>query len=82
MTNLEIIKNFILGETKGKCNHLRIDNNKLINYDTIIAYRLKENEIILNKTRYSRTTSKIQNLIRKNSHIVAEYQEKEFYEFV
>lgn len=82
MTNLEIIKKFILGETKGKCNHLKIDNNKLINYDKIIAYRLKENEIILNKTRYSQTTSRIQNLLRYNAHIVAEYQEKEFYQFV
>jgi hypothetical protein len=76
MTNQQIINNFISGDTKGKVNNIRIEGEKLINYNTIIAVRRKNN-IILNKDKYSVTTSKIQNIIRKSAYNITEITEQE-----
>ena len=44
---------------------LQTDGNKLINYSTIIAYFDSDNKLYLNTRKYSVTTSKIQNTIKK-----------------
>lgn len=80
MNNQTIITNFIKGAT---CGHtptrditngyhtfngttLSIEGNYLINYTTIIAER--DGDIIkLNNKKYSRTTSKIQALIKRTA---------------
>lgn len=78
MTNQTIITNFINGATSGhtpirdiingyytfKGTTLSIDGNDLINYKTIIATR-DGDTIKLNNGKYSRTTSKIQSLIKR-----------------
>jgi hypothetical protein len=43
---------------------LQTDGNKLINYSTIIAY-FENDTLYLNTKKYSVTTSKIQNTIRR-----------------
>ena len=63
----EMIKNYIESEGKNKTlksSNLYVNNyGELINYWTRIAY-FKDGNLYLNKSKYSRTTSKNQNLIR------------------
>lgn len=77
MTNNNIIKSFMRGATSGHTpkrqvttggytSTLSIEGNKLINYWTIIAVR-DGNTIKLNNNKYSSTTSKIQNEIRRQA---------------
>ena len=80
MTNNNIIKSFMRGATNGhtptrditngcytyKGTTLSIAGDKLINYATIIAIR-EGNTIKLNNKKYSSTTSKIQNQIRREA---------------
>lgn len=70
MTNKQVITLFLAGAEKGKTQHLKIEENRLINYNTTIAkwngdksYQSLELEI--NCNYYSRTTSNIQNEIAR-----------------
>lgn len=77
MTNEQVIRNFLKGY-EGKTPLRTISgsyhqgrtlytwNNKLINYSTTIAY-IENNILYLNITKYSVTTSKIQNMIDRLS---------------
>jgi hypothetical protein len=68
MKNIEVINAFFKGE-KGKAGNLFSDGKTLINYSTIIAKRIPEqNNIYLNSNKYSPTTSKIQNMIRRSAN--------------
>ena len=60
----DLIRNFINGNTEGYASNLKIEGDELINYYTTIAYRFK-NYIVLNKDKYSKTTSINQNMIRE-----------------
>lgn len=65
----ELIKNFCNGRLyRGKSSNLEItkngDKTLLYNYETIIAVRDTNGTIFLNTIKYSRTTSKNQNLIK------------------
>lgn len=64
MTNLEVIKNFVNGKDAHTAN-VRSVNGKLINYSTILAERLEDGSFIMNMTKYSPTTSKVQFYIRQ-----------------
>ena len=77
MKNEEIIKKFLEREsaksglrtiTNGIYQYqgrtLQTDGNKLINYSTIIAYFYNDT-LRLNTKKYSQTTSKIQNTIKR-----------------
>lgn len=61
MKNIEVINKFVEGylEVKGNKN-LRIEGAKLFNYETCIA-EWHLGEIFINKTKYSSSTSIIQN---------------------
>lgn len=77
MNNKELITRFINGAVKGntpvrniqngyytyKGQTLKIVDNNLYNYSTLMAVR-KDNNIIVNKNKYSVTTSKIQGMIK------------------
>lgn len=78
MTNIELIKRFNNGATSGGSGgrlygyyNLRIEGNRLINYNTIIAVR-KNNGVYLNNHKYSSTTSKIQTYIRRYCDVIKE----------
>ena len=65
MTTKELIERFVAGGTEGKASggRLYIDGYKLINYGTCIAER--HSMFLLNTSKYSPTTSKHQNYIRR-----------------
>ena len=78
MTNLQVINKF-LNREEGRTNKrqilngyyyyegrtLQTDGTDLINYTTKIAYFDNDNILHLNKTKYSATTSKIQNQLER-----------------
>lgn len=70
MKNLDVIEKFRDGARAGKTQHLYIDGDNLVNYTTVIAKRVGDG-VILNTQKYSRTTSKIQTMIRNTCNIVA-----------
>ena len=82
MTNIELIKSFNRGATRGGSGgrlygryNLRIEGDNLVNYSTIIAKRELNGAIVLNKYKYSRTTSKIQSYIRTYCNVIEEVEE-------
>lgn len=74
MTVHEVIEAFARGATSGaasKCKYypqgrLRIEGNKLYNYDTVIAYWFN-GIMLINGTKYSRTTSVHQNRLKRQN---------------
>jgi flagellar basal body rod protein FlgC len=66
MKNVDVIRTFINGGRKAKTTNLEIVNSNLFNYNTVIAEYTNEYGLILNVTKYSQSTSTIQNaLIRE-----------------
>lgn len=63
MTNQEVIGKFVNFAESAATANVRSTGDKLFNYETCIAQR-HEGKIIVNVTRYSMTTSKIQNYLR------------------
>lgn len=62
ITQKMIVQDFIMGKTEGVCGgagNLKIIGDKLIHYQTVIAER-RPDVIILNITRYSLVTGRIQ----------------------
>lgn len=74
MTVNEVIDSFAAGMREGcasKCSdypqgRLRIEGNRLYNYDTVIAYWFN-GIMLINDTNYSRTTSRHQNRLKRQS---------------
>ena len=72
MTTHEVIEAFARGEMSGgasRCKNypkgrLRIEGDKLYNYNTVIAYWFN-GIMLINGTRYSRTTSVHQNRLKR-----------------
>lgn len=69
MRNQEVINNFFSGFEKGKSSNgnLRIETNSnkdrsLVNYNTVLAV-IENKHLKLNLTKYSQTTTRIQNCI-------------------
>ena len=65
MRNIAVIENFIRGlEGKSSNGNLRTNGNELVNYSTVIA-RHNGKVIYVNKEKYSKTTSTIQNMLKR-----------------
>ena len=61
MNNQSVINAFICGKSANSSNrNLCSYGNKLVSYYTTIAERLADGTIVLNRTKYSVSTSKIQ----------------------
>lgn len=78
MTNSEVISNFVKGiECKSSNGNLYVTKwdgtVRLINYNTCIAQKIG-NKIVVNGTKYSPTTAKIQCYVRRQL-INVEYKE-------
>ena len=75
MSIKDLIIQFQNGATKGTASdkRVRIEGNKLINYNTIIAIRNNDGTIQLNNRKYSRTTSKLQGTIRLYANVTSEF---------
>ena len=83
MTNIEIIKSFAQGATTGHTSKspyygniyvASIIGDILFSYRTPIPKRTNDG-IILNKRKYSSTTSKLQNYIRNYTNVIKEVDE-------
>lgn len=83
VNKIEFIKSFLNDEVNRKSSNLKIIVNddiiKLVNYNTIIASKkINDNIINLNISKYSQTTSRNQNEIKrqaeKKGFIIKEYQ--------
>ena len=89
MNKIELIKNFVKGETNLKGSNLYTKTNnelgitELINYSTTIAiYYHNTNCVLLNNTKYSVTTSKNQNYIRRYSDKIVELSHSDLMRFL
>lgn len=67
MRNADVITAYIT-RTKARNLNLRSSGNELINYDTVISYR-ENGKFFLNVRKYSNTTTKIQNEIRRQANM-------------
>jgi hypothetical protein len=66
MKNVDVVRAFINGGRKIATQNLSMTSTNLFNYNTAIAERSEEFGIVVNVTKYSVSTSKIQNaLIRE-----------------
>ena len=83
MTTINLIKSFANGATSGHTSKspfygdiyvASIRNDILFSYRTPIAKRTNEG-IILNKRKYSSTTSKLQSYIRTYTNVIKEVDE-------
>ena len=66
MTQEQLVKEFLSGATGGICGgagNLKILDNKLIHYQTVIAERV-DGKVFLNMTRYSVVTGRIQKMVQ------------------
>lgn len=63
----EVIDAFFNGEKEGISGNLRIDEQNLVHYQTAIAEMLPDNTIVLNVTRYSIVTGRIQKQIQEKA---------------
>ena len=69
-SNMQVILDFMSGKTSRNA-HLRTDGFRLVNYSTCICEKTDDG-YIMNETKYSVTTSKIQSWTRgaiKNKYI-------------
>lgn len=61
MNNQSVINAFVCGKSAKSSNgNLKSFGNRLVSYYTTIAQRLDNGTIVLNRTKYSVSTSKIQ----------------------
>ena len=61
----ELINDFVSDNViDNKASNLKVTDNQLINYNTVIAIR-EGKKVYLNNSYYSRTTSKNQNLVKR-----------------
>lgn len=68
MTQEQIVKEFVNGATEGisgGSGNLKIQGNKLVHYNTIIAERFGD-KFIFNTTRYSLVTGRIQKMLKES----------------
>ena len=68
MTQQQLMGKFLKGEKEGVSGgsgNLKIEGDKLIHYNTIIAERFND-KIILNTTRYSLVTGRIQKMLKES----------------
>lgn len=75
MSILDVVIAFSNGATSGSASgkRVRIEGDKLINYNTVIAVRTAEG-VRLNARKYSSTTSRLQSKIRAYCDVVEEYE--------
>lgn len=66
MTNYNLINIFLNKDKSYKTHNMSIDGNKLVMYSTVIAEYTKD-ILIINNSKYSRTTSKYQNYLLRRS---------------
>lgn len=62
MTQIELVQAWLEGANEGKVGSVSVDGDRLVHYSTVIAER-HDGKIILNYTRYSLATGKVQKMV-------------------
>lgn len=65
MNNNDVARNFTRG-LKGSSGSMMSDGTTLYSYNTAIAKRMPNGEIVINNTKYSKTTSTHVSLLKRN----------------
>lgn len=79
MNNQSVINAFLCGKSAKSSNgNLHSNGDKLYSYYTVIAERLANGTIVLNRTKYSVSTSKIQTWLL-NSVVIGGFPHREVY---
>ena len=66
--NNDFITYYLAGGREQKnCNNLHIKGDKLFNYDTVIAQKSEDGTLYINMTKYSTSTSRIQNALLREA---------------
>ena len=75
MTNKQVSNAFVSGKSAKSSNGnlwVSWDGKRLFNYETCIAQRLQDGTFVVNSTKYSVSTSKIQTYVR---YTIGNYKE-------
>jgi hypothetical protein len=72
--NIDVITNFVARFKAPKAGNLYVEGDKLINYYTVIGQYIN-GQLYVNSTKYSVSTSKIQNQLRKEAYSYIELQD-------
>ena len=77
MRNNDVIENFVgrFGDCQNHSTSLQAVNDKLWNYNTVIAQWVVGVGLVVNATKYSVTTSKLQNVVRRTAYRYVETTE-------
>lgn len=69
LKNAEVVKNFVgrFGDCESHTGNLYSMGNKLYSYNTVIAQYIG-GELVVNATKYSTSTSRIQNMVRREAY--------------
>lgn len=68
LTFQQLVERFLKGDTTGVSSgigNLKIKNDQLIHYSTVIAERYKD-KVLVNISRYSLQTGKLQKILRES----------------
>lgn len=63
MKQSDLCAKFASGSTKGTSSNMFIDENRIFSYGTVLAQKTTTGHIILNKTKYSSSTSRQQGML-------------------
>jgi hypothetical protein len=70
MKNDDVVSNFVgrFGDCQNHGGSLTSENGKLYSYNTVIAQYIAGVGLVVNATKYSSTTSTIQNKVRREAY--------------
>lgn len=60
MKQSDLCEKFACGAKSGKASNMFIDENRIFSYGTVLAQKTTTGHILLNKTKYSSSTSRQQ----------------------
>lgn len=65
----DVVSEFVAGyeRQKAKASSVTVRENKIFSYGTVIAEFVGSNDLLLNSTKYSMTTTRLQNKIKRVS---------------
>lgn len=63
MKQSDLCEKFVCGAIRGTASNMHINGNKIYSYGTVLAQRTTTGHILLNKTKYSSSTSRQQSYL-------------------
>lgn len=78
MKQSDLCEQFVCGAIRGTASNMHINGNKIYSYGTVLAQRTTTGHILLNKTKYSSSTSRQQSYL--NYEISIAYSQEQIIE--